>query len=382
MDFINKLKNKLRIEMKATLFFWLKNRELGADRNYRLDLVDQAFSERKSDSNIDIKSLNRIIDSYNKAKTVQKSVDSCYQVGNEWLPIYEKSLKEVMSVLHSRDVERLDAIYKNFFRDSCSTGLIGLALDMDKCFFHGNITHRNKKLFLYDALHRFKLWKSLLGNTHELADLTAPCVGNPYGYYIDGTFINSGSDYLHYYATAIGKLVRGDTHRIVVELGAGYGGMAYYLLRDNNNLSYIDFDLPENLALTSYYLLTAFPEKKILLFGESELTAESIANHDIVLMPNFEINKIPDGCADIVFNSYSLAEMSSAAIRTYIAEFTRILKGYFLHVNHNKVSEVVADDFGIDSDKFDLLYKIPALWNMGRNLEMDEYEYLYKKRTR
>jgi hypothetical protein len=48
-------------------------------------------------------------------------------------------------------------------------------------------------------------------------------------------------------------------------------------------------------------------------------------------------------------------------------------------VNHNKKSEVVADDFGIDPVRFDLLYKIPALWNAGRDMLMDEYEYLYRK---
>jgi hypothetical protein len=71
--------------------------------------------------------------------------------------------------------------------------------------------------------------------------------------------------------------------------------------------------------------------------------------------------------------------MSQETIKTYINEFTRISKGYFLHVNHNKVSEIIADNFGVDLNQFDLLYKIPALWNAGRNLYMDEYEYLYKK---
>jgi len=378
---VNALKNVIAAEIKTLIFLWIKQREFKNDRNYNLNLVEEAFLSRNTNVKIDRRVLTRITDSYNKAKVAQKSVDVCYQVSNEWVPIYEKSLKEIMGVLQNNEIEKLGIIYSNFFRESCSAGLIGLALDMDKCFFRGSITQRHKKIYLYDSLHRYKLWKSLLGDTHSVIDLTTPSVGNPYGYFIDGTFVNSGSDYLHYYATAIGRLIRGDSHRIVVELGGGYGGMAYYLLRDNSNVSYIDFDLPENLTLTAFYLLMTLPEKKILLFGEGELTDDSIAEHDIVLMPNFEISKISDGCADVVFNSYSLAEMSSAAINNYIAEFSRILKGYFLHVNHNKLSEVVADNFGIDLSKFDLLYKIPALWNWGRNLEMDEYEYLYKKIT-
>jgi hypothetical protein len=42
--------------------------------------------------------------------------------------------------------------------------------------------------------------------------------------------------------------------------------MAYFIIRDINEAAYIDLDLPENIALTSYYLLKAFPKKKIILF--------------------------------------------------------------------------------------------------------------------
>jgi hypothetical protein len=73
--------------------------------------------------------------------------------------------------------------------------------------------------------------------------------------------------------------------------------------------------------------------------------------------------------------------MSPETISVFITEFMRIIKanGYFLHVNHNKNSLVVADDFGVDPVQFGLLYKIPALWNIARNSRMDEYEYLYRR---
>ena len=236
-------------------------------------------------------------------------------------------------------------------------------------------------LWLNDVLYRYRLWHSLLGNIYSIADLDSPCVGNPYGYYIDGKFIKGGSDYQHYYATAIGRLLKTETTKCVVELGAGFGGMAYYLLRDNREVTYIDLDLPENAALTAYYLLKAFPEKKIRLFGEVGLLDESIHNNEILIMPSFEISHLPSGCAGLVFNSYSMAEMSRETISTFVAEITRLVcgNGYFLHVNHNKNSLVVADDFGLNPAQFDLLYKIPALWNMGRDSRMDEYEYLYRK---
>ncbi len=374
-----RIRNRVDREFSLLWLLRLKSREFRNNRNNNLRLVEEGFLNRESETSGDTAILRRIVDAYNKAKDIQRSAVPCYQVSNEWLPVYERSLREVIKTLADRDIEKVGRIYRNFMRNSCSTGLHGMPVDMQKCYFGNRISRKYKQFFLYDCLSRYELWKDLLGNTCQLSELASPNVGNPYGYFIDGTFIRVGADYLHYYATAVGRLLRGTGHRTVVELGGGYGGMAYYLARDNDNLSYVDFDLPENMALAAYYLLSAFPEKKILLFGESELTPESIRDYQIIIMPNFEITRLSDNSVDLVFNSYSLAEMSAETIHNYIAEFTRIVRGYFLHVNHNRDSEVVADNFGVDPRKFDLLYKVPALWNKGRKTDMDEYEYLYRK---
>lgn len=372
---------KIIREIFFTINVWLKSRKFRGDKNYDLDLVEKGFAVRKYETQNDSEILNRICEAYNKAKGIQRRVSPVYRPSNVWLPIYEKPLRDVIEALTNRDINKLGYIYGNFWRDPCSTGLVGLPLDMKKCFFGRRIARRHKMLFLKDVLYRYRLWHNYLGNTHRIEDLDSPCVGNPYGYFIDGTFIKGGSYYQHYYATAIGRLIKSVTSKCVVELGAGFGGMAYYLIRDNRNLAYIDFDLPENMALTAYYLLKVFPEKKTLLFGEADLTQEAIQSNDILIMPSFEVNNLPDCCAELVFNSYSLAEMSLETISTYISEFTRIIKrgGYFLHVNHNKNSVVISDNFGVNPEQFDLLYKIPALWNMGINSQMDECEYLYRK---
>ncbi len=119
------------------------------------------------------------------------------------------------------------------------------------------------------------------------------------------------------------------------------------------------------MALTSFYLLGAFPDKRIMLFGESEMGANALDTYDAIILPSFEISKLPDRSVDLAFNSYSLAEMSPETIQLFICELMRVVKTYILHVNHNKVSKVVADDFGIDPAKFDLLYKIPRYGTWG-----------------
>jgi putative sugar O-methyltransferase len=373
--------NKVIREINFQYGIWSKSKEFVQDKNYNLNLVSKGFADRKEEITDDFLILDRICTAYIKAKEVQRQVSHVYAPSNEWLPIYTKYLQGVMEALNKRDLNTLSRIYGNFWRDPCSTGLVGLTFNMEKYYFGKRINRRHKMLYMNDVIHRYRLWYSYLGNTHTIEDLDSPIIGNPYGFYINDRFIKAGSDYLHYYATAIGRLLKTGIAKCVVELGAGYGGMAYYLLRDNKNAAYIDLDLPENSALTAYYLLKSFPEREIRLFGEIDSMQESIDANEILILPSFEVGNLPNDSAGIVFNSYSLAEMSRETIDTLVPEFTRLIcsSGYFMHVNHNKKSLVVADDFGVNPTIFDLLYKIPALWNMGVNSHMDEFEYLYKK---
>ena len=225
------------------------------------------------------------------------------------------------------------------------------------------------------------MWKKLLGQRFLIDSLISPNIGNPYGYFIDDKFIKAGADYQHYYATRVNDLISERSGRkVVIEIGAGFGGMAYYLIRDAIDTTYVDFDLPENLALTSYYLLKAFPEKKILLYGEGNLDELKLADYDIVLMPSFQLDKMPVDTCDLLFNSYSLAEMSQQTINHYVNQSAKLIKkgGWFFHVNHTKNSLVSARDFPIPKN-FSLISEEFAAWNLGRNSNMDEYEFLYRK---
>lgn len=371
--------DKYAAKKRLQALYLLKAWEFMSDKNYEFDLVEHCYVDNRKELD-DIEIIKRIVAAYNKAKAAQKSAPGFYQVGNEWLPIYEKQLKTVMQALSNEDIPALRKIYQNFWRDPCSAGLIGLPTDMGKHFIGKRILRKYKKMHLFSGLHRMKLWRSLMGRNASLDELSSPAIGNPYYCSIDGHMVKAGSDYLHYYASTIGRLTETSQTRIVVEIGGGYGGMAYYLLRDQSNLTYIDFDLPENMALTAYYLLNSFPEKKIVLFGEAELTPECIASSDILIMPNFEMDKLADNSVDLAFNSYSLAEMAPETITHYIALLSRMTRKYILHVNHTRHSLVTADEFGIDPAQFALIYKMPALWNAGVNPDMDEYEYLYRKK--
>jgi putative sugar O-methyltransferase len=345
--------------------------------NYRPDLVPAACAPHPGPQQDDSAVLKRIIAAYKRAKVDQKLASETYHVSSQWVHIYERILGPVMRALQEENLPELNRMYSNFFRDECSQGLAGLPQEVQWKLFAPNPSFKYRNVLLVDLLHRFDLWKDRTENKYSVRDLVSPPIGNPYGHIFDGVFIRAGSDYHHYYAQLINSLLPPNAKGTVIELGGGFGGMAYFLVRDNPDVTYVDFDLPEALALASYYLLKAFPNLPITLYGEAEFSPETLSRSRVVMMPSFEIKKMPTGAANVAFNSYSLAEMSASSIREYIAELTRCTRGHLLHINHNRITLVHADDFGIENHDFTLLQRRLAGWTVGLNPDSDEYEYLY-----
>lgn len=212
------------------------------------------------------------------------------------------------------------------------------------------------------------------------SELDSPCIGNPYGIFTNGQFIRTGSDYQFYYADKTAKLILNsvaENNKVVLELGGGYGGYAFFLKKKiGSNLTYVDIDLPETLALATFHLMAAFPKAKFALYGET-IEWSNLSEFDFVMMPSFQIENIKESSVNLIFNSFSLAEMDPSAIRNYVSQFGRIAPEYLFHVNHTTNSKLGADGFGLENAGFYLMEKIPALWNLGRSTTMDEFEYVY-----
>ena len=348
------------------------------DPNYRPDLIPACFVPRPGNDEDDSLILERIIAAYRRAKRKQPESGEAFNVSNEWLAIYEHNLGPVMRALLAGDIAELQRMYRNFFRDPCSTGLAGLPINVPNLFNGGHIKLKYREYIMCDVLHRFDLWRTRTGNKYPAAALSAPVVGNPYGYTVDGVFVRACGDYQHYYAHAIGELLLSTPNQVVLELGGGFGGLAFYLCRDHPQVTFIGFDLPEATALAAYYLMKSLPNVPIRLYGETELSQEALQAPGILLMPSFEILNMPDKSAAVSFNSYSLAEMSASTVKVYLDEIARITQGYFLHVNHTRNAVLSADDFEVERRGFHQLRREVAGWTLGINPSSDEYEFLYK----
>jgi putative sugar O-methyltransferase len=352
-------------------------RRFSGDLHFRLHWVDEGFAPRPGEAADDVVLLGRICDAWSKAMEAQRSASETFQPHNWWKAIQRTNLEPAMRALSLRDFDSLRRMYRNFFRNPCGAGLTGLPLARIRS---GERASRSaKQLCLIDALHRIDLWKRRTGGRFALSNLTPPDIGNPFGVLVDGTFVRHSSEDQHYCAHRIIDLFGPSEAPVVAEIGGGFGGMAYFLIRDRPGVTYLNFDLPETIALASYYLLSAFPNAKATLYGEADLGAEALRNSQFILMPGFAIQQLPKDSVDVAFNARILSDLSAASLREYLAEIKRTTRGYFLHLNRKEGSLAVQAWLAANAPCFKLIEKRVSEWNDARTLRPNEMECLYQR---
>jgi putative sugar O-methyltransferase len=332
------------------------------DPRYDLQNVTDGFKSRIDASSDDDALLERICTAYIRSVNQQKSAPSAYQPTEWWQEVRHRGLGPVIRALLTKDIASLRGMYRNFFRDSCSLGLLAPPFGMAKAYFGGTIKDTHRHFYLSHVLYRFEYWKEQTNSRFALSDLAGPGIGNPFGVLIDGTHINVGAEYAHYCAHRIDSML--DTEfATVAEIGGGFGGMAYYLLRDRPNTTYFDFDVPESIALASYYLIKAFPKLKFLLYGEGELTKKTIADADVVLLPAFELENMPAESADITFSSHVMSDISPSAMAEYLRHIERITTNCLFLIGKQQGSESISELLNLKENSFELSETRTSGWH-------------------
>jgi len=320
-------------------------RRFKGDARFDLQNVTDGFLNRIDESTSDTELLERVCSAYIRAVKQQERAPEAYRASDWWQQVRQRSLGPVIQALLTRDIDSLRRMYRNFYRDPCSAGLLGAPNGMSKAYFGGKIKDVDRRFYLSHVLYRFDYWSAQTDSRFTLRDLAGPGVGNPFGVKINGTHISVGAEYAHYCAHRVDGLLDSQ-NAVVAEIGGGFGGMAYYLLRDRPKVAYLDFDNPESIALSSYYLMKAFPSLKFLLYGEEALTKNAIARADVALMPAFELESMPAECVDITFSSLSMTDLSSDAMSRYLKNIDRMTQRGFLHIGKEQASNLISGLIG------------------------------------
>lgn len=124
----------------------------------------------------------------------------------------------------------------------------------------------------------------------------------------------------------------------VVEIGAGFGGTAYWFLKLTGEVeSYTIIDLPLVNVLQGYFLSKALGADRVLLYGEG---SDGGAATDIVrVWPTHALNSV-GGKADVLVNENSMPEMPEQAVTDYLTWARDNLDGIFYSYNQEAFSPV------------------------------------------
>lgn len=171
------------------------------------------------------------------------------------------------------------------------------------------------------------LWERIPGYLH----LSPPLRFGEVGWLVRGVLLNL--DTVAYWERLVllyeaGLLDRGCPTGLkagsrVLEIGGGYGGLAWYLQEAIPNLRYTMVDLPESLIYSATYLNVLHPRATRFL-------------------ANYQFQELVEGQEqfDLIINTLSMSEMTEAQVRVYCEGIPNLLAsgGVFFEQNQDNTS--------------------------------------------
>ena len=201
-----------------------------------------------------------------------------------------------------------------------------------------------------------------------LSKLEEPLVGNPIKINYDNKIIGFDicNSLLEYYAMSdVVGFSKKDTS-VICELGAGYGRLAYVLMKIHPNYKYVIFDIPPALYVSQVYLSKLFPEKRIFKFRHfrnfSEIKKEYNESGLCFFTPN-QLEFFPENEVDVFINISSLHEMRKDQIEKYHELINKVTDGYFFSKQYPDIIRLGDELTGAYEVPFDK-YPIPKNWKL------------------
>lgn len=229
---------------------------------------------------------------------------------------------------------------------------------------------KNKYLTSFNVLSAF-IYKIHLSALYEyvkpydrlnlLGKLVEPKLGNPFLVIYKGKLVSqdlSNSIFDFYRIKTFADLLQ--TPKIV-EIGAGYGRLAYVFLKAIPNTTYTIVDIPPALFVAQKYLSELFPDLRFFKFRKfdnyNEIKKEFESASIRFLTPS-QLSLLPSKSQDLVISISTLHEMTREQIRFYLSEIDRLSRGYFYTKQLKK--SWVKDNQNITQGE----YPVPRKWKV------------------
>jgi putative sugar O-methyltransferase len=366
--------------------------KIGAVRNYAaLSKADRelSFTEGFADNRTEIDErqetevIKRIFAAYRKAKKDWENAPAQFQIRGLWAEWIAVNYGKLLSAINAEDTETASKILQNFAREQFAVGT-GSSYDD---FVH-------YKTSLVGRAYVKTVWcdyrNKLIDAGFDLTQIKYPTIGNPAGFRINNSIIQIETLRHAHNAFVIVNLLKNIKNPFIVEIGGGFGGQAFQTISQlagakNPVSKYLDFDIPEVQIVVGYFLLKAFPDLQIRLYGEA-----AADDFQIGVFPHFAIDELPSDSADLIFNSNSFSEMDEIASSHYLALTNRVCRRYFLHVNHDtrfvfryadgtESRNRLGSEMLPDETKFKRIYKRPRWFERPEDKPFKSFVYLYER---
>jgi len=356
--------------------------------SFRKDKVKISIPKKNLFDEKDLDLSKKIFEFYKRMKIDQLQVNSAYNPSSMWQDHIDIDYKYLKDAYETNNLKNFSYFLQNFGNWENYLGI------ENQTFIKNYSKNIFSKKFLTNRIvyDQKKLWEYFNQNNQELSELDMPRYGNQCGILIDHNIFNPGLGgfFTNVYSEIINKYLKKDKKNTILEIGGGYGKLAYFILKKQKNCCYIGLDIPEVLILGAYYLSKCFPEKKIFLYGQEKFNNNILQDYDLIFLPGWEIENISEDTVDMSMNKNSLGEMNPETAKKYLKHVNRISK-YFFSMNHeffrNKFSEnnysLINKEFNLDNN-FKELIRYPDISHMtykNNKIDLDSeiFFYMYEK---
>ncbi len=125
----------------------------------------------------------------------------------------------------------------------------------------------------------------------------------------------------------------------ILEIGSGYGALAYYLKNIFPEANYYLCDIPEALLFSSLYLAIACPHHQYIIYDGTDPSNLSKENSNFIFVPNFMFDDMlsQNIKIDLAINTLSFSEMTEKQVRYYASKIRDLLgnKGILFEQNQD-----------------------------------------------
>jgi putative sugar O-methyltransferase len=227
------------------------------------------------------------------------------------------------------------------------------------------------------------LWEYVRArDPHGLLDvLEEPALGNPITVEYRGRAVCQDlSNSVHEITSMLEGSPPGWRPDRVIELGGGYGRVAWAMLRTFPSVRYVLVDIPPALAIAQRYLTELFDDRRVFRFRSFEdgaAVAEELDRAQIAFLTPNQLDLLAPLRADLFINISSLHEMR----REQIAHYLRAVDTHCAGVFYTKQWESwhnLEDDIVIDRASYPIPAHWRAIYSREHPIQVKFFEALYR----